>query len=542
MLNVSPSLLGEFLQRILAFTEGNRFDIQSPTIDSELLFDCHQLVLVIKEAYDTPIQLEWSAEDYIQAQKKKKVGDMSNFPRYRNTKPNEFIVFRRPCTIVDRDGRILVWYLPDQRQVRQTIIESERYLPRTSQARFFQIFKHIEDQLKHGTTSNETCGSASNVPNIIAENAIAEKPIAESTIAENSSGRANADIFHNGNCEPYVDSTEASSESRETTPGRQANTVEAQTSPNKKWGSLDPSLRPQMTDRVAKPVRKKANKAKVTNSDSGKSRRMCGFYIPPNSRILAGELHLSASWRAIGQPDLASSPYLKLPGGLSLLKLGNDSFAWAASVLWLLHPRLARRGGEVMERIRQMSIDLDPVKNMGEAQAWWPTPFTSMGFISNKESFPHRDPRGVPEFFDLLLTLGSYTGGRFYLSDLGIAFQYDPGTIIANSGKVLKHEVPRVNGDRVCYAQYFHKLVLETHAKNSSLRHQDYNTWMTRSSFNEIRQNGDMYDVAEHLDFKQSRIEDVEESRYFDQEMDMEVYASADTAEFDELDAEGEDE
>src|SRR5277367_4804795 len=66
----------------------------------------------------------------------------------------------------------------------------------------------------------------------------------------------------------------------------------------------------------------------------------------------------------------------------------------------------------------------------------------------------HRDGKGFAPFYDLVTTVGYYTGGRFEVPGIGLRFKYDPGTIMGLCGKVLGHSVAEVDGDRFCLVQY----------------------------------------------------------------------------------------
>ncbi|KAF8950121.1 hypothetical protein BDZ97DRAFT_1771744 [Flammula alnicola] len=120
------------------------------------------------------------------------------------------------------------------------------------------------------------------------------------------------------------------------------------------------------------------------NTDAGQSSRKSRFYYPKHSRITTGELSMSPCWNAVGHPTFSSSPILKEPTGLHFLRDANESLALLGAALWLLHPRLARRACEVMERIRQGRLNESSLTGMEESRRFWPTPFTAMAVISNK--------------------------------------------------------------------------------------------------------------------------------------------------------------
>ena len=69
-------------------------------------------------------------------------------------------------------------------------------------------------------------------------------------------------------------------------------------------------------------------------------------------------------------------------------------------------------------------------------------------------SVVHRDNSSRPECFDMLLTLGNYDDGEIVFPNLGVWLRYNPGTLVALSGKLIQHGVEEVDGDRVCLAFY----------------------------------------------------------------------------------------
>jgi hypothetical protein len=75
----------------------------------------------------------------------------------------------------------------------------------------------------------------------------------------------------------------------------------------------------------------------------------------------------------------------------------------------------------------------------------------------------HRDNSSRPEAYDLLATLGSYHSGKMKLPGLGLILDYNPGTVVALSGRIVLHEVPEVVGNRVCLAYYMRDNVHERH-------------------------------------------------------------------------------
>jgi hypothetical protein len=64
------------------------------------------------------------------------------------------------------------------------------------------------------------------------------------------------------------------------------------------------------------------------------------------------------------------------------------------------------------------------------------------------------DNSSRPECFNTLVTLGHYNNSLIVFPNLGVHLKYNPGTLVALSGKLIQHGVEKVDGDRVCLAFY----------------------------------------------------------------------------------------
>ncbi|PIL25596.1 hypothetical protein GSI_11344 [Ganoderma sinense ZZ0214-1] len=154
-------------------------------------------------------------------------------------------------------------------------------------------------------------------------------------------------------------------------------------------------------------------------------------------------------------------------------------------VLAMTHPELYDAAQDTMETIWCEHGDSRVI--MGT----WPTCFTALQVIINRSTLGHRDCHGAPGWFDLLVTLGTYgKKAVLELHGLGISLPYNASSIVPLSSKLLVHGVPKVVGERVCYAFYMHSAVLRhfkmpvdamtyseaRHARNHVLEDLDDNT------------------------------------------------------------------
>lgn len=126
-------------------------------------------------------------------------------------------------------------------------------------------------------------------------------------------------------------------------------------------------------------------------------------------------------------------------------------------ILAVTHPDLYQSSQVLMEKITR---DHDQSRGVMPV---WPTCFTSVQIIVNRLSLRHRDISGIPGWFDLLLSLGTYgETAVLELRGLGISLPYDSGTIVPISSKLVMHGVPAVPRDRVCYAFYMSREIFKS--------------------------------------------------------------------------------
>lgn len=134
-------------------------------------------------------------------------------------------------------------------------------------------------------------------------------------------------------------------------------------------------------------------------------------------------------------------------------------FALVGGILSVVQPELFDSGQEAFRRLAADPNTCDDPQRLKEILATWYAPFSALAVISNRSTPLHRDVGGRPEWLDLMLALGNYDNGRFAVPAFGYTFKYNPGTLIALSGKIFRHgaECP---GDRACIVFYMRDNVL----------------------------------------------------------------------------------
>ena len=94
--------------------------------------------------------------------------------------------------------------------------------------------------------------------------------------------------------------------------------------------------------------------------------------------------------------------------------------------------------------------------------AQWPSCYSAVHVIVNRETVRHRDMSSGVGWLDILLTLGSYgETAVMEMRNLGVCVPYDAGTIVVLTGRLVVHGVPKVPTDRICLAWYMDEKVFD---------------------------------------------------------------------------------
>jgi hypothetical protein len=141
----------------------------------------------------------------------------------------------------------------------------------------------------------------------------------------------------------------------------------------------------------------------------------------------------------------------------------QESNAILGGLLNVMHPELYRQARDGLIRLSEHpnSIRNGEQELLLAALRTWTNPFSALQVILNRETPLHRDVRGRKNWYDMLVTLGNYTNGRFELPGIGLRLNYPPGTVIGICSMALMHGAGKVNGDRICLAYFMRNKVLE---------------------------------------------------------------------------------
>jgi hypothetical protein len=144
------------------------------------------------------------------------------------------------------------------------------------------------------------------------------------------------------------------------------------------------------------------------------------------------------------------------PDTLEWLDCLSDSNTILSAILAVMHPDLYERGRETFKRFRGT-----PGIKRQDVLSRWTSVFNGVSVISNRTTPAHRDGSSLPEWYDLLVTVGNYENCHMELPGIGVSLEYGPGTMLGFSGMTLEHEVTSFKGDRVCYAYFMRDTIHE---------------------------------------------------------------------------------
>jgi hypothetical protein len=137
------------------------------------------------------------------------------------------------------------------------------------------------------------------------------------------------------------------------------------------------------------------------------------------------------------------------------IETSNNLERFLNLTLSLVNPDLFYSGLLTLEKLRELETTKDIAQH-------WQSVYTGISVISNRLTPPHRDSKGRPEWFDTIVNYSNLSSPRLFFEDLGLELEYSGGTVVAFCGSVFKHEVGAWgDGDRVCYAHFMRKSVLE---------------------------------------------------------------------------------
>jgi len=134
--------------------------------------------------------------------------------------------------------------------------------------------------------------------------------------------------------------------------------------------------------------------------------------------------------------------------------------ALLGGILSIAHPDLYCVGIECLRALNANPYSIHKGEALGTVLRIWSSPFTAITTISNRDTPYHRDNGSAHQWLDILVAVREYENGRIEFPGLGMRLKYDPGTVVAFTGRVLRHGA-NCPGDRACIVYHMKESVVE---------------------------------------------------------------------------------
>ncbi|KIJ08074.1 hypothetical protein PAXINDRAFT_89398, partial [Paxillus involutus ATCC 200175] len=123
------------------------------------------------------------------------------------------------------------------------------------------------------------------------------------------------------------------------------------------------------------------------------------------------------------------------------LRDSETRFKLVNALLATVHPELHKWSSAVH---KQLLAD-EEITDLHELIKAWPTVFTTISVMHNRETPFHHDSKLVPQWYNLFLSIGLYTNAILELPSLGIRARYMPGMAALFSRLLLRHGMSAVD-------------------------------------------------------------------------------------------------
>jgi hypothetical protein len=118
-----------------------------------------------------------------------------------------------------------------------------------------------------------------------------------------------------------------------------------------------------------------------------------------------------------------------------------------AVITWLTHGDQHKASTTALSTMRRLVNTADEKfqhSRLKEKLDLWPSIFSGVTLITNRATPLHRDTNGFKAGFDYLTVAGS-ARSILALPDINMTCEYNPGTVVAIAGRVLRHEADRIH-------------------------------------------------------------------------------------------------
>ncbi|KAG1782100.1 hypothetical protein EV702DRAFT_1021374 [Suillus placidus] len=179
------------------------------------------------------------------------------------------------------------------------------------------------------------------------------------------------------------------------------------------------------------------------------------FYQSQSGGTL-GCINLSPAWFLQGHPVPKFHPQVS-----ATLKEFGRSFCQAmhrpavliAAALRVMHPNLYWSSLATKLALGLWAAD-KKLDKMGDRLREWASVFTALAIVCNQHSPMHRDPLSRPQWFDVMTTASDYGVASIKMPNLGIESVYPAGSMVAGSGRIIRHGLEMADGDQTAWVWY----------------------------------------------------------------------------------------
>lgn len=156
------------------------------------------------------------------------------------------------------------------------------------------------------------------------------------------------------------------------------------------------------------------------------------------------------------QDSLYVSTLFHTPEGAAFVKEVQNAKAILNGISMLVCPQLFSLETKAIEKLKWKEY----LTNWHENVNLWPSFFSKIKVISNWKTPVHHDSKAAGPAYDFLVSAGKHTGAWLHLANVKAELQYDPCTVVALHGKLLRHSMPDWDtGERLCISHFIRDAV-----------------------------------------------------------------------------------
>lgn len=152
---------------------------------------------------------------------------------------------------------------------------------------------------------------------------------------------------------------------------------------------------------------------------------------------------------------------LRRPGLRQWIEEMGDTSALIGAVTAVTNPSMFQAGMDCIKAIATNPERVAKREHLDELLHIWTSPFPTVSLMNNRNSPLHRDNGGGYSYMDILLSVGDYRDGHFYVPGVGGDLSYCAGNVIGLCGCIVQHGATAV-GERFVFAQYLRETVLKS--------------------------------------------------------------------------------